>query len=190
MESALGDEAWGPTPDRLQESNISDFVEDAQSPRCKDELETIPVEEIQDLKPEDLQESAPAEATQDTKPGTGQAMFGWSVDVKLVMGQQACVGSGQVLSSEASLFKRDKLEGVAKPKMYKLACFCDPGQIEFGANPSESFHLRMKPTPALELQCLWTFMVWGIVAAPGARGWEIHIPTETGKAQRVLQNWE
>lgn len=72
MESALGDETGGPTLDRLQESNISDLVEDTLSLRSKDELETIPVEEIRDLKPEDLQESAPPEATQDTKPGTGQ----------------------------------------------------------------------------------------------------------------------
>lgn len=72
MESALGDETGAPTLDRLQESNVSDVVEDTVNLRSKDELETIPVEEIQDLKPEDLQESAPPEATQDTKPGTGQ----------------------------------------------------------------------------------------------------------------------
>lgn len=72
MESALGDETQAPVPDSLQESNISDFVEDILSLRPKDELETIPVEEIQGLKPGDLQESAPAEATQDTKPETGQ----------------------------------------------------------------------------------------------------------------------
>jgi len=59
-------------PDSLQESNISDFAEDAQSLRPKDELEMITVEEIQGLKPEDLQESSPAEATQDSKPETGQ----------------------------------------------------------------------------------------------------------------------
>lgn len=72
MESAFGDETGAPTLDRLQESSISDVVEDTLNLRSKDELETIPVEEIQDLKPEDLQESAPPEATQDTKPGTGQ----------------------------------------------------------------------------------------------------------------------
>ncbi|KAF4800639.1 hypothetical protein TURU_042443 [Turdus rufiventris] len=72
MESALGDETGGPTPDKPQESNISDAVEDTQNLSSKEELETTPVEEIQDLQPEDLQESAPAEATQDTKPGTGQ----------------------------------------------------------------------------------------------------------------------
>lgn len=72
MESALGDETQCPTPDSLQESNISDFAQDTLSLRPKDELETIPVEEIQGLKPEDLEESAPAEATQDTKPETGQ----------------------------------------------------------------------------------------------------------------------
>lgn len=72
MESALGDETGGPTPDRLQESSISDLAEDTLNLRPTDELETIPVEETQDFKPEDLQESAPAETTQDTKPGTGQ----------------------------------------------------------------------------------------------------------------------
>lgn len=72
MESALGEETWGPTPNSLQESNISDLTEDALDLRSKDELETIPVEEIKGLKPEDLEESAPAEATQDTKPETGQ----------------------------------------------------------------------------------------------------------------------
>lgn len=72
MESALGDETGGPTPDKPQESNISDVVEDTQNLSSKEELETTPVEEVQDLQPEDLQESAPAEATQDTKPGTGQ----------------------------------------------------------------------------------------------------------------------
>lgn len=74
MESALGDETGGPTPDRLQESSISDLAEDSLNLRPTDELETIPVEETQDLKPEDLQESAPAETTQDTKPGTGQVL--------------------------------------------------------------------------------------------------------------------
>lgn len=72
MESVLGDETRGPTPNRLQESNISDLSEDTLNLRSMDELETIPVEEIQGLKPEDLQESAPAEATQNTKPGTEQ----------------------------------------------------------------------------------------------------------------------
>ncbi|OPJ81751.1 hypothetical protein AV530_014313 [Patagioenas fasciata monilis] len=72
MESGLGEETWGPTPNSLQESNISDLTEDALDLRPKDELETIPVEEIKGLKPEDLEESAPAEATQDTKPETGQ----------------------------------------------------------------------------------------------------------------------
>ncbi|GAB0184749.1 voltage-dependent L-type calcium channel subunit beta-2 [Grus japonensis] len=74
MESVLGHETQGATPDGLQESNISDFAEDTLSLRPKDELEPIPVEEIQGLKPEDLQESAPAEATQDTKPETGQVL--------------------------------------------------------------------------------------------------------------------
>lgn len=44
-------------------------------------------------------------------------------------------------------------------------------------------------TPALELEDFWAFIVWGVEAAHRARGWGSHIPTETGKAQRVPQNW-
>ncbi|KAJ7408297.1 hypothetical protein BTVI_60141 [Pitangus sulphuratus] len=104
MESSLGDEAWGPTPDRLQESNISDFVEDTLSLRPKDELETIPVEEVQDLKPEDLQESAPAEATQDTKPGTGKvAQRGYEASILADISNSFGYGPEQPVLAEPAL---------------------------------------------------------------------------------------
>lgn len=44
-------------------------------------------------------------------------------------------------------------------------------------------------TPALELKGFWAFIAWGVEAAHRARGWGTHIPTETGRAQRVPQNW-
>lgn len=31
----------------------------------------------------------------------------------------------------------DKLESLAKHKIHKISCACDPGQREFGANSSE-----------------------------------------------------